>query len=198
MNELISAALTYIKDIFSGDYSGHDYYHTLRVLKLATEIGNSENCNIDRVKMIAILHDVDDYKVSPETNENLSNARNFLQLHEFSNLDIEAICDDISKLSFSKGTPSSLLSLEGKIVQDADRLDAIGAIGIARTFAYGGSHNRSIYDPDNNDTNSSLNHFYDKLLKLEANMNTSKGSDLAKERNIFMENFLHQFLNEWG
>jgi uncharacterized protein len=196
MNELIQDALDYIKDIFSKDYSGHDYYHTFRVLKLAKEIAITENCNIDRVKMIAILHDVDDYKLSPETNKKLSNAKKFLELHKFSKTEIESICDDISKLSFSKGIPSMQLSLEGKIVQDADRLDAIGAIGIARTFAYGGAHSNSIYDPDSN-TNSSVSHFYDKLLKLEAKMNTVKGKELAKERNIFMENFLQQFLKEW-
>ena len=195
MNELIETALDYVKVIFSEDYSGHDYYHTYRVLKLATEIANTEDCNIDRVKMIAILHDVDDYKLSPDTSDNLTNARNFLELHKFSKLDIESICSDISKLSFSKGIDSSLLSLEGKIVQDADRLDAIGAIGIARTFAYGGANGKILYDPENN-KDSTIQHFYDKLLNLGEMMNTQYARELAIDRTQFLYTFLKQFKKE--
>ncbi len=196
MNEIINEAFIYVKNIFKKDYSGHDFYHTNRVFKIANDIAKTEDCEINKVCLIALLHDIDDYKLSPNTTKNKDNARLFLKEHNFENIEIKSILRDIDSISFSKHVDSSLLSLEAKIVQDADRIDAIGAIGIARTFAYGGSNNRPIYDPIIKQ--SSINHFYEKLLKLESLMNTNRGKYLAKERTLFLENFLQQFFKEWN
>ncbi|MGD1822855.1 MAG: HD domain-containing protein [Pleomorphochaeta sp.] len=202
MKTIIENSLKYIKDFFKDDYSGHDYYHSLRVYNTAIKIEeveeeNNQAIDLTRVKLIALLHDVDDYKISPKTNKNLDNARSFLKDNNIANDEIEAIISDISNLSFSKGKSSDCLSIEGKIVQDADRLEALGAIGIARTFAYSGANNRAIYDPiDNKD--SAIKHFYDKLLKLEDLMNTNYGKQLAKERTNFMKDFLNEFYKEWN
>ncbi len=202
MNLIITNTLKYIKDFFKDDYSGHDYYHSLRVYNTAIKIEeveeeNNKAIDLTKVKLIALLHDVDDYKISPNTSTNLDNARSFLNDNNIANEEIEAIISDISNLSFSKGKSSDCLSIEGKIVQDADRLEALGAIGIARTFAYSGANNRAIYDPiDNKD--SAIKHFYDKLLKLEDLMNTNYGKQLAKERTNFMKDFLNEFYKEWN
>ncbi len=200
MKTIIGNAIKYIKEFFKDDYSGHDYYHSLRVYNTAIKIEEEENNNaidLTKVKLIALLHDVDDYKISPNTSTNLGNARSFLKNNNIANDKIEAIISDISNLSFSKGKSSDCLSIEGKIVQDADRLEALGAIGIARTFAFSGANNRAIYDPIDN-KKSAIKHFYDKLLKLEDLMNTNYGKLLAKERTNFMKDFLNEFYKEWG
>lgn len=202
MKTIIENAIKYIEYFFKEDYSGHDYYHSLRVYNTAIKIEeieeeNNKAIDLTKVELIALLHDVDDYKISPETSKNLDNARSFLKDNNIANEEIEAIISDISNLSFSKGKSPDCLSIEGKIVQDADRLEALGAIGIARTFAYSGANNRVIYDPiDNKD--SAIKHFYDKLLKLEDLMNTNYGKQLAKERTNFMKDFLNEFYKEWG
>ena len=202
MKTIIENAIKYIEEFFKEDYSGHDYYHSLRVYNTAIKIEeveeeNNKAIDLTRVKLIALLHDVDDYKISPNTSTNLDNAKSFLKDNNIANEEIEAIISNISNLSFSKGKSSDCLSIEGKIVQDADRLEALGAIGIARTFAYSGANNRAIYDPiDNKD--SAIKHFYDKLLKLEDLMNTNYGKQLAKERTNFMKDFLNEFYKEWN
>lgn len=197
MDNIFDDALAYVKNFFNNDSSGHDFQHTLRVYKIAMIISETEKCNLEEVKLIALLHDVDDYKISPNTSGTLDNARNFLSSHGKSPSYIDKICTDISKISFSKRHASSSLSIEGKIVQDADRLDAIGAIGIARTFAYGGANGNVLYDPDTK-KDSTIKHFYDKLLKIESLMNTEYGKTLAKERTIFLKTFLDQFYKEWN
>jgi len=197
MQEIINNTLTYIKDFFKDDYSGHDYYHSLRVYNTAIKIAENEKTisNLYIIKLIALLHDVDDYKISPTTSENLDNARNFLQEQNINENIINHVLSDINKLSFSKKIDSSTLSFEGKIVQDADRLDAIGAIGIARTFAYGGSNGKMLYDLENK-KDSTIKHFYDKLLKLDKMMNTEYGKKLSQERTEFLNTFLNQFYKE--
>lgn len=196
MKEIINDALEYVESLFNNDFSGHDFHHTYRVYQLANYIAKTEICDINKVCIIALLHDVDDYKISPKTATTQDNAKLFLKKHNYENNEIAIILKDISNISFSKGVNPSILSIEAKIVQDADRIDAIGAIGIARTFAYGGSHNRPIYDPNN--TLCTINHFYEKLLKLESMMNTNKGKSIAKDRTIFLEKFLQQFFKEWN
>ncbi len=195
MKDIINEALIYTKNFFNKDYSGHDFYHTYRVYNTTNKICKNVKCDYNKARIIALLHDVDDYKISPKTCDNLDNARSFLHLNNV-NIDIiNSICSDIQNLSFSKGVSSNLLSIEAQIVQDADRLDAIGAIGIARTFAFGGAHNRAIYDIDNKE-NSTIQHFYDKLLNLEGLMNTDFAKQLAKERTEFLKTFLDQFYKE--
>ncbi len=186
---IIDDALEFVKNTFNDDFSGHDYFHTLRVYKMATKIAEQENANLIIVQLAALLHDVDDIKLSPETSANKDRAVNFLRKHDISEAMIKTICNIIGKVSF-KGTDSiTPETIEGKCVQDADRLDAIGAIGIARTFAYGGSHNRIIHDPEIKPTvnmnadkyqchiSTSINHFYEKLFQLKDLMNT----DTAKK-----------------
>lgn len=207
--ELLEKTLQYIKEKFQNDYSGHDYYHSVRVYKLATSICKEENADLEVVQLASLLHDVDDYKLFGGNVGAYSNAETFLKDNKISHTKIKAICDIISSISF-KGTDTQVpQSREGKIVQDADRLDAIGAIGIARTFAYGGSKNRILHIPDEkprNDMNfeeystsngTTINHFYEKLLKLTDLMNTETAKRIAEHRHKYMENFLTEFYNEW-
>ena len=202
--------MEFIKNIFSGDSSGHDYYHTIRVYKLATKIAKKENADVRTVQLAALLHDVDDIKLSPDTYATKKNAVNFMTANNIDQETINAVCKIIDEVSFA-GTDSVVPdTIEGKCVQDADRLDAIGAIGIARTFAYGGSKGRKIYDPEitlkigmnkdeyrNNQDSTSINHFYEKLLLLKDMMNTTEGRKLAEHRQAVMQEFLNEFMIEW-
>lgn len=207
---MVNNALEYIKEIFSGDSSGHDYYHTVRVYKIATEIAKQEYADVNIVQLAALLHDVDDKKLSPETHATKKNAVDFMTANVMDADIINIVCKIIDEVSFV-GTDSVVPStIEGKCVQDADRLDAIGAIGIARTFAYGGSRGRKIYDPDikprigmskeeyqKNMNSTSINHFYEKLLLLKDMMNTTAGKKLAEHRQAVMQEFLNEFMAEW-
>lgn len=210
MNEdLLEKTLSYIKDIFKNDYSGHDYYHSLRVYNLATSICKEEHGNLEITQLASLLHDVDDYKLFGGNGSNYSNAETFLKNNNIPDEKINLICNIIGSISF-KGTDSKVPeSLEGKIVQDADRLDAIGAIGIARTFAYGGSKNRSMHIPNEKPRDNmnfeeystlngtTINHFYEKLLNLKDLMNTDTAKKLAESRHKYIQNFLSEFFNEW-
>lgn len=210
MNEtIINDALKFVRDAFNDDYSGHDYFHTLRVYKMATRIAEQENANLIIVQLAALLHDVDDIKLSPKTYENKDKAVDFLKKHGISKEMIKTICNIIGEVSF-RGTDSvSPETIEGKCVQDADRLDAMGAIGIARTFAYGGNHNRVLYDPDikpivnmNADkyqscVSTTINHFYEKLFQLKDLMNTEHGKKIAEQREDYMRAYISEFLDEW-
>ena len=200
----------FIKSIFSGDSSGHDYYHTIRVYKLATKIAKQENADVKTVQLAALLHDVDDIKLSPDTYAAKKNAVDFMTINKIDGKRIEAVCKIIDEVSFA-GTDSVVPdTIEGKCVQDADRLDAIGAIGIARTFAYGGSKGRRIHDPDikpmtnmnkadynQNHNSTSINHFYEKLLLLKDMMNTETAKKMAKHRQAVMKEYLVEFMAEW-
>lgn len=206
---IINAAFEFVKNTFNDDYSGHDYFHTLRVYKMAARIAEQENANLMIVQLAALLHDVDDIKLSPETYANKDKAAAFLRKHNISEEMIKTICNIIGEVSF-KGTDSVVPeTIEGKCVQDADRLDAIGAIGIARTFAYGGSHNRIIHDPDikplvnmnadkyQSHISTSINHFYEKLFQLKELMNTDTAKKIAEQRENYMRTYISEFLDEW-
>ena len=169
-----------------------------------------ENADVKIVQLAALLHDVDDIKLSPDTYVTKKNAVDFMTINKIDGKRIEAVCKIIDEVSFA-GTDSVVPdTIEGKCVQDADRLDAIGAIGIARTFAYGGSRGRKIYDPEikskmgmnkeeyrNNQDSTSINHFYEKLLLLKDMMNTTEGKKLAEHRQVVMQEFLNEFMLEW-
>lgn len=207
-NELLEGAVAYIKVIFENDFSGHDFYHSLRVYKLAAQIAEIEHANILLVQLAALLHDTDDAKLF-ETNRQLSHSVSFMEQNKVSQKTIEAVCCIIREVSFKDKESVKPSTLEGMIIQDADRLDAIGAIGIARTFAYGGSRNRVMYNPEEkpllemtkeqyvNNKSTSINHFYEKLLKLKDLMNTNTARKIVNERHRFMETFLEQFYYEW-
>ena len=192
--DIIEKAIEFARSMFDGDSGGHDFDHTMRVYRMAVRLAVAEGADREIVALAALLHDVDDRKLFPETCENLGNARNFLHSHEVDLEKIEKILRIISQVSFSGGKVPD--TLEGKCVQDADRLDAMGAIGIARTFAYGGSKGRRIHDPAGEDKTTSVQHFYDKLLRLEGLMNTETGRNMAKDRHQYMEDFLQHFYAE--
>jgi uncharacterized protein len=157
------------------------------------------------------LHDVDDIKLSPTTYSVKKNAVDFMKQNKLSDEIINSVCKIIEEVSFA-GTDSVVpSSIEGKCVQDADRLDAIGAVGIARAFAYGGNKGRKMYDPDikpmtnmnkeqyrQNDNSTTINHFYEKLLLLKDMMNTETAKKIAERRHAFMQTYLDEFLAEWN
>ena len=209
MDNVIKNAVDYVKRVFENDFSGHDYFHTLRVYKTATRLAESEGANVHVAQLGALLHDVDDVKLSPQTHPNKDNARAFLVQNGVSSEDIERIVSIIDQVSF-KGTDSvKPTSLEGECVQDADRLDAIGAIGIARAFAYGGNHNRVMYDPEEKPklnlsgekyrthVSTTINHFYEKLFTLKGLLNTSSAKEIADHRENYMRAFIDEFMDEW-
>lgn len=196
MGNVIENAKAFAKEVFSSDSSGHDYHHTLRVHALARTIAEAEGAEGDVVELAALLHDVDDHKLSPDTAENKDRAVSFLRSQNMDPETIQRILRIIDQVSFSRNTlPPD--TLEGKCVQDADRLDAMGAIGIARTFAFGGSHGRAMHDPQSKDSGTSIVHFYDKLLLLKDRMNTNAGRSMAQHRHGYLEDFLAEFLAEW-
>lgn len=207
--EIIARATAYVKEKFENEYSGHDWFHTLRVFRTATRIAEAEGADLETVQLAALLHDVDDRKLSPETYAEQKNARNFLAENGVEESVICEICRIISEVSFVGSDSVVPSTLEGKCVQDADRLDAIGAIGIARAFAYGGNHNRLMYHPDIapnpnmskeeyvKSNSTTVNHFYEKLFKLTDMMNTDTAKQIAMERDEYMKAFIAEFLNEW-
>ena len=209
-NTLVSEALKFVERFFENEYSGHDYFHTYRVFKTATNLAMKENADLEIVQLAALLHDVDDIKLSPETYEHKENASDFLRTNHVDEKKIYKICKIISEVSFAGNESASPETLEGKCVQDADRLDAIGAIGIARAFAYGGSHNRMIYHPDiepqlnmnreeyHNHQSTTINHFYEKLFLLKDLMNTETAKEIAKSREEFMREYISEFMGEWN
>ena len=209
MENIIDKTIKYVKDFFEKDFSGHDFYHTLRVYNLAKYITKFEECDIELVYLGALLHDVDDYKLVGKEKEPFYNAKTFLKSLGFSNKKIEQICHIISQVSFKGKDTVVPDTIEGKIVQDADRLDAIGAIGIGRTFAYGGSHKIPMHIPNKKykenmsaeeyyeNVGTTINHFYEKLLKLKDLMNTETAKNMAKHRHEYMQEFLKEFYDEW-
>jgi len=184
----IAAAKEFISKLFRDNSDGHDAAHSLRVYQNAMQIRKQtdEPCDVEVIALASLLHDADDHKLFHT--ENNANARAFLAEQGVPEERIAQICDVINGVSFSKNRGKAPSTIEGKIVQDADRLDAMGAIGIARTFAYGGGHGR--------DLDSSIAHFYEKLLLLKEEMNTPAARAMTEERHVFMEHFLEQYKNE--
>ena len=185
--QIIKAAINYITDLFQDNSGGHDVSHTMRVYRNALAIAAREKkCDMEIVSLAALLHDADDHKLFQTVNN--SNARRFLTDQSVDPEKTERIINAINSVSFSQNRGKHPETPEGKIVQDADRLDAIGAVGIARTFAYGGEHGRSL--------DSSIGHFHEKLLLLKDEMNTDTARKLAEERHAFMLTFLEKYQEE--
>lgn len=186
MDEIIKRAIDYLENIFTGNSDGHGADHSLRVYNNALNIRKAYECNELYVDLGALLHDVDDHKLF--NNKNNENARKFLIENDFDSEAIEDIIEIINSVSFTKNKGTKPKTLEASIVQDADRLDAIGAIGVARTFMYSGKNGRGIED--------SLSHFDEKLLLLKDMMNTEEAKRLAEERDSFMKEFLSEINDE--
>jgi len=208
---IIDSTILFVKENLQNAEAGHDWFHVERVYKNALLIAKEQECNLDIVKLGALLHDIADSKfhngdetIGPKV------AREFLESQKVTEEVITHVVNIIENISFKGGNfENKFTSIELDIVQDADRLDALGAIGIARTFNYGGFKNRPLYLPNvapnlnmtkeeyKNSAAPTLNHFYEKLLLLKDKMNTDTGKKLALERHKFMENFLSQFYAEW-
>ena len=208
---IIEKTKEFVKNKLYGEGSGHDWFHIERVYNLSRFLANEEKADNFIVEMTDLLHDIDDWKFSNGTKTNTTITEEFLNSVNVDKESINKIITIIKTMSFKGGVVNSTQNtIEGMIVQDADRLDAIGAIGIARTFAYGGSKNRPIYDPNiapinftsleevKNAENHTINHFYEKLLKLKDLMNTDSAKIIAEKRHKFMENFLKEFYSEWN
>ncbi len=183
----VEAAIAYVRELFAGNSGGHDAQHTMRVYRNALLIAEKEpGADPEIVALAALLHDADDHKLF-ETKD-FANARAFLASQGIAPDRAEAVIRAVDSVSFSRNRGRRPDTLEGKIVQDADRLDAIGAVGIARTFAFGGEHGRSL--------DSSIGHFYEKLLLLKDEMNTDAARGIAQERHAYMEGFLKEYEKE--
>ncbi len=209
---IIEQTVAFVKQTLANAEGGHDWWHIQRVWKLSKTIAVSENASLFVVELGALLHDIADSKFH-DGNEELGaqKAREFLSTLQVEKAIIEHIVQIIDNISFKGGKDAQKFkSIELDIVQDADRLDAIGAIGIARTFNYGGFKNRELYNPDirpnlqmtkeeyKSSTAPTINHFYEKLLLLKDRMNTKTGRNMAQQRHLFMETFLEEFYKEWN
>ena len=209
-DKVVEEAGSFIREFFKDNSDGHDYWHSIRVFNMAKELAKREDANLKLVCLAALLHDVDDAKLSPETHEKKENASEFMNQQGLEEEAIEKVCDIISRVSFRADETEKASDIETACVQDADRLDAMGAIGIARIFAYGGRAGREIYDPAVlpresmtaeeyvNTPGTSVNHFYEKIFRLKDYMNTDTAKELALEREAYMKEYLERFYSEWS
>jgi uncharacterized protein len=196
-DEILREAERYGRAFFQGDASGHDWYHMVRVRNMAQRIAREEGADQGVVALAALLHDMDDAKLSPETSDDLGNARAFLYSQGVSESDAQAVLVAIREVSFSKNGNAQPSTREAACVRDADRLDAIGAIGVARAFAFGGVHGRALHDPEGKDAAATTQHFHDKLFKLADSMCTDAGARMAQARDAVTRSFLEEFEREW-
>lgn len=210
--QIIDNTISFVKKTLQNAEGGHDWFHIQRVYNNARTIAENEKCDEFIVALGALLHDIADSKFH-EGDETVGPkvAREFLKQQQVSSEVIDHVVKIIENISFKGGNePKNFSSTELDIVQDADRLDALGAIGIARTFNYGGFKGRPLYDPEikpnlkmtkeeyKKSNAPTVNHFYEKLFLLKDRMNTKTGREMAEERHQFMELFLEQFYTEWG
>ncbi len=204
--DMIKLAEKLVKQELEFDPSGHDWWHIDRVRKLALEIARSERANDFVCELAALLHDVADEKLNESKQAGLDKVKNWMIHHVEDKNIIDQVLAIISTMSYDGGQNPPMETLEGQIVQDADRLDALGAIGIARTFLYSGFKGQIMHHPEKEFTQmeyrsnekTAIYHFYEKLLKLKDLMNTSYAKELAAKRHDFIEEYLRQFYNEWN
>lgn len=210
--EIISLTVDHIRKVLADDSSGHDWWHIDRVRRTALEIAREEQADLGVVELAALLHDVADWKFhGGDDQAGPRAAREWLELNNVDPKVVDAVCEIVAGVTFKgAGVVTEMSTLEGKCVQDGDRLDAIGAIGIARAFAFGGHFGRPMHDPETphqlhesfaaykSKHSPTINHFYEKLLLLKDRMQTSTGRRLAAQRHAFMEAYLKQFFSEWN
>ncbi|MFA8301287.1 MAG: HD domain-containing protein [Hyphomicrobiales bacterium] len=208
---VLQQVATFVKEKLMGEGTGHDWYHIDRVRQLSLYIAQKEKANLFVVELGALLHDISDWKFNGgDLNESANIADKLLRSLDVLPKDIQSVCNIINEVSFKgAGVEDKPSSLETMIVQDADRLDAIGAIGIARTFAYGGSIKQPIHDPEftpklhssfeeyKNEKTSTISHFYEKLLLLKDRLHTKVGKEIGEQRHQYMLEFLERFYQEW-
>jgi uncharacterized protein len=211
LSTLIARTADFIRRRLRDDASGHDWWHIDRVRQNAVFLAKAEGADVVVCELAALLHDIADWKFhGGDETAGPRAAREWLTSQSAEPRLAERVCDIIAGVSFKgAGVTTTMPTLEGKCVQDADRLDALGAIGIARAFAFGGHFGRAIYDPDHppelhasfeaykTKSGPTINHFYEKLLLLKDRMQTATGRRLAEERHRFLETFLRQFFAEW-
>ena len=208
---ILARTAEHVRELFSHESTGHDWWHIERVRRVALTIAREERANLFVVELAALLHDIADWKFAGGDEEaGPAAARKWLASLNVAPAIIDYVCRIIAQLSFKgAGVATPMDSLEGACVQDADRLDALGAIGIARTFAYGGWKGQPVHNPElppemhgtfaayKQNAGTTINHFYEKLLLLKDRMNTAAGKRLALARHEFMEEYLGQFFAEW-
>ena len=200
----------FVKEKMGHDPTGHDWYHADRVRITALNIAKDyKNVDIRVIEIASLIHDVIDTKITQDPKKELNNIVVLLDKAKLTSKQIDSILFIIQNMSFKAGIKKVALPIEGQIVQDADRLDALGAIGIARAFAYGGYKNRSFYDPKiavqtykaakeyRNTNSTTINHFYEKLFKLKDLMNTPQAKKIAENREKFMKIFIQNFYLDW-
>lgn len=209
---IVNETVKFVRNTLDGEATGHDWWHIHRVRNLSLKIAYYENANDFIVELAALLHDIADWKfTNGDENVGPKIAKEWLESLNVSSEVVQHVCEIIKTISFKgAGDKTKMLTIEGMIVQDADRIDALGAIGIARCLAYGGYKGNQFYNPDipiimhenfeeyKNSKSTSINHFYEKLLLLKDRMNTKMGKEIAYERHEFMQQYLDQFFAEWN
>jgi uncharacterized protein len=207
--ELLAVTRAHVYARLEGDSSGHDWWHIERVARMARRLAEEEGADVWLSELAALVHDLVDWKINPDEAAALAELRAWLTGQGADNRIVEAVEEIITTMSFKGGNRPPMRTLEGKIVQDADRLDAIGAIGIARAFAYGGTKGRPMHNPDErpreqmttteyrHQQTGTITHFYEKLLLLKDHMNTATARRLAEHRHAVLEAFLAEFQAEW-
>ncbi len=210
-SQIIEKTVQFVKERLGAEATGHDYFHIMRVKDLAVRLAKEEGADVYIAQLAALLHDIADWKFHDgDLNAGPKLASEWLTGLGESPQTVEKVAAIIKEVSYKgAGVKTTPESIEGKVVQDADRLDALGAIGIARTFAYGGRFERPMYDPDQppvmhqtfeeykNSRGTTLNHFYEKILLLKDRLNTEAARTLAAERHKYVEEFVERFLLEW-
>jgi uncharacterized protein len=208
---IVDATATHVRQVLAGEGTGHDWWHVERVWRVARRIAQQEQVDLFVVDLAALLHDIADWKFhGGDESAGTRAARAWLEFMGVDQDTVGHVCGIVHDLSFrGANVAASMGSREGMVVQDADRLDALGAIGIARAFAYGGFRNRPLYDPGiqpqlhdsfeayKRSEGTTINHFYEKLVLLKDRMHTPTGRQLAEERHQFMLDFLQHFFDEW-
>ena len=210
--QVIQETADFIKDKFSGEGSGHDWWHMYRVWQLSKQLAKGEGGDLYVIELAALLHDIADWKFHDDENAGPKATKQWLENLGVKEDVISQVTYIVLHISYKGGTNKhKMQTIEGQIVQDADRLDALGAVGIARTFAYGGAAGREMYNPnikpqtyasvaelkESKSQNHTINHFYEKLLLLKDKMNTKTGKKMAERRHDYMKKFLKEFYAEW-